>query len=79
MPLASFNKTGRKLIETMFNFYYYTIVIRVGGVCRYLFKKGCKSVQTELSIHFESFNSGCAIVKEARGKSVDSGFKTNAC
>ena len=27
--------------------------------------KGCKFEHTELSIHFESFNDECAIVKEA--------------
>ena len=29
--------------------------------------KGCKCEHTELSIHFESFNDECAIVKEAQG------------
>ena len=28
--------------------------------------KGCKFEHTELSIHFESFNDECAIVKEAQ-------------
>ena len=28
--------------------------------------KGCNFEQTELSIHFESFNDECAIVKEAK-------------
>ena len=28
--------------------------------------RGCKFEHTELSIHFESFNDECAIVKEAR-------------
>ena len=28
--------------------------------------KGCYSYHTELSIHFESFNDKCAIVKEAQ-------------
>ena len=28
--------------------------------------KGCLSEQTELSIHFESFNNECALVKEAQ-------------
>ena len=28
--------------------------------------KGCNFEHTELSIHFESFNDECAIVKEAK-------------
>ena len=28
--------------------------------------KGCKSEHTELSIHFESFNDECTIMKEAQ-------------
>ena len=28
--------------------------------------KGCKFEHTELSIHFESFNDACALVKEAQ-------------
>ena len=28
--------------------------------------KGCKFEHTELSIHFESFNDECAIVKESQ-------------
>ena len=32
--------------------------------------KGCKFEQTELSIHFESFNDECAIVKEAQGANL---------
>ena len=35
-------------------------MIRVGGACR------CNFEHTELSIHFESFNDECAIVKEAK-------------
>ena len=37
--------------------------------------KGCKFEHIELSIHFESFNDECAIVKEAK----DANLKTNAC
>ena len=32
--------------------------------------KGCKFEHTELSIHFESFNDECAIVKEAQDKNL---------
>ena len=33
--------------------------------------KGCKLFEyTELSIHFESFNNECAIVKEAQGANM---------
>ena len=31
-----------------------------------LSSKGCNLEHTELSIHFESFNDKCAIVKEAK-------------
>ena len=31
-----------------------------------VFLKGCNFEHTELSIHFESFNEVCAIVKEAK-------------
>ena len=41
--------------------------------------KGCKFEHTELSIHFESFNDDCALVKKAGRKSVESGIKTNSC
>ena len=40
--------------------------------------KGCKFQHTELSIHFESFNDECAIVKEAQD-AKETGTKTNAC
>ena len=39
------------------------------------FIQGCKFEHTKLSIHFESFNDECAIVKEAQD---ESGIKTNA-
>ena len=32
--------------------------------------KGCNFEHTELSIHFESFNDECAIVKEAKGANL---------
>ena len=32
--------------------------------------KGCKFEHTEMSIHFESFNDECAIVKEAQGANL---------
>ena len=32
--------------------------------------KGCKIEHTELSIHFESFNDECAIVKEAQNANL---------
>ena len=32
--------------------------------------KGCKFEHTELSIHFESFNDECAIVKEAQNANL---------
>ena len=32
--------------------------------------KGCKFEHTELSIHFESFNDECAIVKEAQDENL---------
>ena len=32
--------------------------------------KGCKFEHTELSIHFESFNDECAIMKEAQGANL---------
>ena len=31
-----------------------------------VFLKGCNFEHTELSIHFDSFNDDCAIVKEAK-------------
>ena len=34
--------------------------------------KGCTFEHTELSIHFESFNDECAIVKEAQDASQES-------
>ena len=42
--------------------------------------KGCNFEHTELTIHFESFNDECAIVKEAQdANQFKSGIKTNAC
>ena len=35
-----------------------------------VYLKGCKFEHTELSIHFESFNDECAIVKEAKNANV---------
>ena len=46
-----------------------------GGWGKSVSLKGCLFEHTELSIHFESFNYECAIVKE----SDESGIKTNAC
>ena len=33
--------------------------------------KGCKFEHTELSIHFKSFNDGCAIVKEGKDPNLE--------
>ena len=35
-----------------------------------VFLKGCNFEHTELSIHFESFNDECAILKEAKGANL---------
>ena len=32
--------------------------------------KGCKFEHTELSIHFDSFNDECALVKEVQGANL---------
>ena len=35
-----------------------------------VYLKGCNFEHTELSIHFESFNDECAIVKEAKDENL---------
>ena len=42
--------------------------------------KRCKFEHTKLSLHFESFNDECAIMKEDQGANLlIHGIKTNAC
>ena len=82
MPLASSNKTGRKKSKLWkaqdVEFYYWTIVNRVGGVCRY-FLKGCYFENTELSTNFNRSMMNVQSWKNKGRKIVESGIKTNAC
>ena len=43
-----------------------TRLLKSGWVGMSVSLKGCTFEHTELSIHFESFNGECAIVKEAK-------------
>ena len=69
MPLASSNKTGRKKVETLKGPRRCILLLDYSNQCGWGmsgFLKGCNFEHTELSIHFESFNDECAIVKEAK-------------
>ena len=69
MSVASSNKTRRKKIETLKRTRCLFLLLDYsyhGGWGRSVSLNGCKFEHTELSIHFESFNDECAIVKEAQ-------------
>ena len=68
MPLASSNKTGRK-IETLKGPRLWILLpdySNQGGWGMSLSLKGCNFEHIELSIYFESFNDEYAILKEQR-------------
>ena len=64
MPLASSNKIGRK--NRNFERPKTLNFIIQGGWGMSVFLKGCYFEHTKLSIHLQSFNDVCAIVKEAK-------------